>query len=125
MAEWNLSTDQMTLEQKPPRRTPARWLRQHSIRIAVAIGVVEAALAWHTGFRLMWLVGVTAVLCYLYLRKRVPQSLRRPLWVVAMSQAVAGIVVPAIFGLFFFAAILGGLLLVIMALVLLGDLRKA
>ena len=112
MAEWNLSTDQMTLEQKPPRRTPARWLRQHSIRIAVAIGVVEAALAWHTGFRLMWLVGVTAVL-------------RRPLWVVAMSQAVAGIVVPAIFGLFFFAAILGGLLLVIMALVLLGDLRKA
>jgi hypothetical protein len=124
MAEWNLSTDQMTLEQKPPRRTPAQWLRQHSIRIAVVAGVVEAALAWHVGFRLMWLVGITAVLGYLYLRKRVPQSLRRPLWVVAMSQAVAGIVVPAIFGLFFFAAILGGLLLVIMALVLLGDLRR-
>jgi hypothetical protein len=124
MAEWNLSTDQMTLEQKPPRRTPAQWLRQHSIRIAVVIGVVEAALAWHVGFRLMWLVGITAVLGYLYLRKRVPQSIRRPLWVVAMSQAVAGIVVPAIFGLFFFAAILGGLLLVIMALVLLGDLRR-
>ena len=124
MAEWNLSTDQMTLEQKPPRRTPAQWLRQHSIRIAVVIGIVEAAFAWHTGFRLMWLVGITAVLGYLYLRKRVPQSMRRPLWIVAMSQAVAGIVVPAIFGLFFFAAILGGLLLLIMALVLLGDLRR-
>jgi hypothetical protein len=46
------------------------------------------------------------------------------LWVVAMSQAVAGIVVPAIFGLFFFAAIVGALLLVIMVLVLLGDLRR-
>ena len=64
------------------------------------------------------------MLVYLYVRKRVPEAVRRPLWIVAMSQAVAGIVVPAIFGLFFFAAILGGLLLVIMALVLLGDLRR-
>ena len=55
---------------------------------------------------------------------RVPAAVRRPLWVVAMSQAVAGIVVPAIFGLFFFAAIVGALLLVIMVLVLLGDLRR-
>jgi hypothetical protein len=54
----------------------------------------------------------------------VPAAVRRPLWVVAMSQAVAGIVVPAIFGLFFFAAIVGALLLVIMVLVLLGDLRR-
>jgi hypothetical protein len=69
-------------------------------------------------------VGVLAVLSYLYLRRRVPASVRRPLWVVAMSQAVAGIVVPAIFGLFFFAAIVGALLLVIMVLVLLGDLRR-
>jgi hypothetical protein len=72
----------------------------------------------------MWLVGVLAVLSYLYLRRRVPAAVRRPLWVVAMSQAVAGIVVPAIFGLFFFAAIVGALLLVIMVLVLLGDLRR-
>jgi hypothetical protein len=69
-------------------------------------------------------VGVLAVLSYLYLRRRVPVAVRRPLWVVAMSQAVAGIVVPAIFGLFFFAAIVGALLLVIMVLVLLGDLRR-
>ncbi|HEV8451875.1 MAG TPA: hypothetical protein VGQ45_10605 [Gaiellales bacterium] len=124
MAEWNLSSDQVTLEQKPRRRSPVRWLRDNSIRIAVVVGFVEAAFAWHVGFRLMWLVGVLAVLSYLYLRRRVPVAARRPLWVVAMSQAVAGIVVPAIFGLFFFAAIVGALLLVIMVLVLLGDLRR-
>jgi hypothetical protein len=124
MAEWNLSSDQVTLEQKPRRRSPVRWVRDNSIRIAVVVGFVEAAFAWHVGFRLMWLVGVLAVLAYLYLRSRVPLSARRPLWVVAMSQAVAGIVVPAIFGLFFFAAIVGALLLVIMVLVLLGDLRR-
>ena len=124
MAEWNLSSDQVTLEQKPRRRSPVRWLRDNSIRIAVVVGFVEAAFAWHAGFRLMWLVGVLAVLSYLYLRRRVPVAVRRPLWVVAMSQAVAGIVVPAIFGLFFFAAIVGALLLVIMVLVLLGDLRR-
>ena len=124
MAEWNLSSDQVTLEQKPRRRSPVRWLRDNSIRIAVVVGFVEAAFTWHVGFRLMWLVGVLAVLSYLYLRRRVPVAVRRPLWVVAMSQAVAGIVVPAIFGLFFFAAIVGALLLVIMVLVLLGDLRR-
>ena len=124
MAEWNLSSDQVTLEQKPRRRSPVRWVRDNSIRIAVVVGFVEAAFAWHVGFRLMWLVGVVAVLSYLYLRRRVPPAARRPLWVVAMSQAVAGIVVPALFGLFFFAAIVGALLLVIMVLVLLGDLRR-
>jgi len=50
--------------------------------------------------------------------------MRRPLWMVAMSQAVAGIVLPAIFGLFFIFAVVGGLMLVILVLVMLGDLRK-
>src|SRR5438105_15681706 len=113
MAEWNLSTDQITLEQKPPRRSPMRWLRENSIRISVIAGVVEAVVAWQAGFRWLWLLGVTAVLGYLYVRRRVPQPLRRPLWMVAMSQAVAGIVLPAIFGLFFVAAVIRGLLLVI------------
>jgi hypothetical protein len=43
---------------------------------------------------------------------------------VAMSQAVAGIVVPAIFGAFLIMAVIGGLLLVIMVLVMLGELRR-
>ena len=123
MAEWNLSSDRITLEEKP-RRSPAGWLRANSIRIALVVGVVEAIAAWQVGFKLMWLVGLAAVFGYLYVRRHVPRSLRRPLWVVAMSQAVAGIVVPAIFGALIIAALVGGLLLVIMALVLLGDLRR-
>jgi len=125
MAEWNLSTDQVTLEQKPGRRSPVRWVRDNSIRIAVVAGLVESVVVWHLGFiKWMWVVGVLVVLSYLYLRRRVPVALRRPLWVVAMSQAVAGIVVPAVVGFAVFAFIIGGLLLVIMVLVLLGDLRR-
>jgi hypothetical protein len=124
MAEWNLSTDRVTLEEKPRRRSPARWLRENSIRIAVLAGVIEAVLAWQAGFRWLWLVGVAAVVGYLYVRRRVPLAMRRPLWMVAMSQAVAGIVLPAIFGLFFIFAVVGGLMLVILVLVMLGDLRK-
>jgi len=124
MAEWNLSTDRVTLEEKPSRRSPARWLRENSIRISVLAGVIEAVLAWQAGFRWLWLVGVAAVVGYLYVRRRVPMALRRPLWMVAMSQAVAGIVLPAIFGLFFIFAVVGGLMLVILVLVMLGDLRK-
>ena len=124
MSEWNLSSDQITLEQRQRRRSPVQWLRDNSIRIAVLVGLAEAVVAWRAGFKLMWLVGLLAVFAYLWLRTRVPRSLKRPLWMVAMSQAVAGIVVPAIFGLFFFAAIVGALLLVIMVLVLLGDLRR-
>jgi hypothetical protein len=123
MADWNLSSDRITLEEKP-KRSPSNWLRQNSIRIAVVVGVIEAIVAWRMHFSLLWLFALAAVLGYLYIRRRVPQRLRRPLWVVAMSQAVAGIVVPAIFGLVLIAALIGGLLLLIMVLVLLGDLRR-
>jgi hypothetical protein len=105
MSEWNLSSDQITLEQRQRRRSPVQWLRDNSIRIAV-------------------LVGLLAVFAYLWLRTRVPRSLKRPLWMVAMSQAVAGIVVPAIFGAFLIMAVIGGLLLVIMVLVMLGEFRR-
>ncbi len=124
MADWNLSTDQVTLEEKPPRRSPIAWVRAHSIRIAVVAGVLEAVVAWRAHFPWMWLVGLLAVLGYLYLRRHVPMVLRRPLWMAATAQAVAGIVVPAIFGLFFIAALIGALLLVIFVLVMLGDLRR-
>ena len=124
MSEWNLSSDQITLEQRQRRRSPVQWLRDNSIRIAVLVGLVEAVVAWRAGFKLMWLVGLAAVFGYLWLRTRVPRSLRRPLWMVAMSQAVAGIVVPAIFGAFLIMAVIGGLLLVIMVLVMLGEFRR-
>lgn len=125
MAEWNISSgDPMTLEQKPERRSPMRWLRENSIRIAILAGVIEAIVAWHYDIRWLWLVGVLTVIGYFYIRRRVPPRLRRPLWMLAMSQAVAGIILPAIFGLFFIFAVVGGLMLVIAVLFLLGDLRK-
>jgi hypothetical protein len=124
MSEWNLSSDQITLEQRQRRRSPVQWLRDNSIRIAVLVGLAEAVVAWRAGFKLMWLVGLLAVFAYLWLRTRVPRSLKRPLWMVAMSQAVAGIVVPAIFGAFLIMAVIGGLLLVIMVLVMLGEFRR-
>jgi len=125
VAEWNISSgDPMTLEQKPGRRSPARWFRENSIRIAILAGVIEAIVAWHYDIRWLWLVGVLTVIGYFYIRRRVPASLRRPLWMLAMSQAVAGIILPAIFGLFFVFAVVGGLLLVIAVLFLLGDLRR-
>jgi hypothetical protein len=124
MAEWNLSSDRVTLEQKAPRRSPLQWLRGHSIRIAVIVGLVEGVAAWVSGFRFLWLVGLAVVFGYLWLRKRVPLTLRRPLWVIAMSQAVAGIVVPALQGLIFITAMVAALVLVILVLVMLGDLRR-
>ncbi len=124
MAEWNLSTDRATLQEKAPRRSPLQWLRDHSIRIALVVGLVEGVAAWVSGFRFLFLVGLAAVFGYLWLRRRIPTSLRRPLWVVAMSQAVAGIIVPALSGLIFLTAMIAALVLVILALVMLGDLRR-
>ena len=87
--EATITVPDLTLEQKPPRRTPVRWLRENSIRIAVLAGVIEAVLAWQAGFRWLWLVGVAAVVGYLYVRRRVPLAMRRPLWMVAMSTQVS------------------------------------
>jgi hypothetical protein len=54
----------------------------------------------------------------------VPQWLRRPLWIVAMSQAIAGLAVPALFGALFITFVIGAVLLLMMVLVMLGDLRR-
>lgn len=124
MAEWNLSSDRVTLEERPPRRSPLQWVREHSIRLAILIGAVEGLVAWFYGFRWLFLVGLAAVFSYLWLRKRVPLRMRRPLWVLAMSQAVAGIIVPALGGLLFLTAMVAALVLVILVLVMLGDLRR-
>jgi hypothetical protein len=123
MSEWNVSGDGMTIEPRQ-RRSPLRWLDDYRLRIAVVIGVVEAAVAYFQGIRFLWLFALLAVFGYLWVRRHVHGGPRRALWVVAMSQAVAGLVVPAVFGLFFIAAVVGVLLLLIMALVLLGDLRR-
>ena len=123
MAEWNLSDDGMTIEQRK-RRSPNAWLRDNSLKLAIVIGVSEAVIAYVKGFHFLWAIGLLAVFGYWWLRSRVRPSIRRPLWVVAVSQAIAGIAVPAVFAGLFIAAVVGVLLLVIMLLVLLGDRRR-
>ena len=81
-------------------------------------------MAYFSGVRYLWAAGLLAVFAYWYVRKRVPQWLRRPLWIVAMSQAIAGLAVPALFGALFITFVIGAVLLLMMVLVMLGDLRR-
>ena len=102
MSQWNISGDGMTIEQSK-RRSPMRWLRDNSLKLAIVIGLSEAAVAYFKGFHFLWAIGLLAVFGYWWIRNRVPQSVRRPLWVVATSQAIAGLVVPAVFAGMFIA----------------------
>jgi hypothetical protein len=125
MARWNVSGETLTLEEGGGRRSPSAWLRQNGLKIAVVLGVVEAVVAWRLGLtQVMVPVALLAVLGYLWARRRFPPSVRRPLWVVTVAQAVAGLVPLAIGAGIVIAVILGSLLLVIMLLVLLGDRRR-
>jgi Na+-translocating ferredoxin:NAD+ oxidoreductase RnfE subunit len=125
MAPWNVSSDALTIEQEP-RRSPSRWLRQNSLRIAIVLGLVEAVVAWAEGLRIvMMLVGVLSVLAYLNLRHRIPTAIRRPVWVIVTAQAVAGILLPAVYIGIGIAVVVGGILLLILLLVMLGDLRRS
>jgi hypothetical protein len=120
---WNVSSDRMTIEPEQ-KRSPTRWIRENSLRIAIIVGLSEAAVGYFTGLRYLWAVGLLAVFGYWYVRRRVPQWLRRPLWIVAMSQAIAGLAVPALFGALFISFVIGAVLLLMMVLVMLGDLRR-
>jgi hypothetical protein len=124
MAKWNVSGDALTIEPRQ-RRSPTRWLHQNSLRIAIVLGLVEAVIAWADGFRLlMTVIGVVSVLAYLNVRHRLPQSIRRPVWVVVMAQAIAGLVLPLVYiGIAMFAVV-AGLLLIVLVLVMLGDLMR-
>jgi hypothetical protein len=121
MSDWNISGDALTVEPRE-RRSPTRWLHQYSLRIAVVLGLAEAVFAWATGHRLLLMViGVLAVVTYLNVRRRLPEVIRRPLWIVVMAQAIGGLVLPFVYlatAMFF---IVGSLLLIVLALVMLGD----
>jgi hypothetical protein len=120
---WNVSSDRMTIEPEQ-KRSPTRWIRENSLRIAIIVGLSEATVGYFTGLRYLWAVGLLAVFGYWYVRRRVPQWLRRPLWIVAMSQAIAGLAAPALFGALFISFVIGAVLLLMMVLVMLGDLRR-
>ena len=125
MAPWNVSSDTLTIEEKP-RRSPSQWLRQNSLRLAVVIGLVEAVVAWTRGFSLeMMLIGVLSVIGYVQLRHRIPAAIRRPVWIAVTAQAVAGLLVPAITVGIGIALVVAGILLLVLLLVMLGDLRRS
>ncbi len=125
MARWNVSGgDTLTLEQRG-RRSPTRWLRQNSLRIAVLLGIVEAIFAFVTHHTvIMMLVGVLAVFGYLNVRHRIPNAIRRPVWVVATAQAIAGLLIPAILTGLAVASVIVVLMLIVLVLVMLGDRRR-
>jgi hypothetical protein len=121
MSNWNISGDTLTVEQRE-RRSPTRWLHQHSLRIAVVLGLAEAVFAWATGHRiLLMVIGVLAVVTYLNVRHRLPELIRRPLWIVVMAQAIGGLVLPFVYVATAIFFIVGLLLLTVLALVMLGD----
>jgi hypothetical protein len=124
MARWNISGDTVTLEERR-RRSPSRWLRQNSLRIAVALGIAEAVAAFVYGHKLLLMViAIAAVFGYLNIRHRLPEIIRRPLWVVVMAQAIAGLLVPAVYAGIAIAVVIGGIMLLVLVLVLLGDRRR-
>jgi hypothetical protein len=125
MARWNVSGgDTLTLEEQG-RRSPSRWLSQNGLRIALLLGIVEAIFAWATHHTLiMLLIGVLAVIGYLNVRHRLPMAVRRPLWIIVMAQAVAGLALPAVYAGAAIAMLIAVILLVVLVLVMLGDRRR-
>ncbi len=74
MSKWNISGDALTIEPRQ-RRSPTRWLQQNSLRIAVVVGLAEAAFAFIAGHRLLLTaIGVASVLIYLNVRHRLPRG---------------------------------------------------
>jgi hypothetical protein len=66
-------------------------------------------------------IGVLAVVSYLNVRHRLPEVIRRPLWIVVMAQAIGGLVLPFVYVATAIFFIVGLLLLAVLALVMLGD----
>lgn len=94
----------------------SRWLREHRLRIALAIGVVESILVLTSQIRWFWVLGLFLVLAavYVYVRRRFEnETLRQIAWTAAFSQ-VLPFVIPLLWGLFQFVAIV---VLVIVALI--------
>jgi hypothetical protein len=58
---WNVSGDTVTLEEGA-KRSPSRWLRQNSLKLALLLGIAEAIFALVTGHRLLIFSVVAALL---------------------------------------------------------------
>src|SRR5439155_23887459 len=118
------SGDTVTLEEGR-RRSPSRWLRQNSLKLALLLGIAEAIFALVTGHRLLiMLIGLISAIAYFNVRARLPERIKRPVWILVAAQVVAGLVVPAIYAGVLIFSVVAALLLVVLLLVMLGDLRR-
>jgi hypothetical protein len=107
-------TDYPVLEHGESRTS--RWLRERRLKIALAIGVVESILVLTSQIRWFWVLGLFLVLAavYVYVRGRFEnETVRQLTWTAVFSQ-VLPFVIPLLWGLFKFVAIV---VLVIVALV--------
>ena len=121
---WNVSGDTVTLEEGP-KRSPSRWLRQNSLKLALLLGIAEAIFALVTGHRLLiMLIGIVSAIVYFNVRSSIPARIKRPIWIVVAAQIVAGLVVPAIYAGILIFSVVAALLLIVLLLVMLGDLRR-
>ena len=101
-----------------PRRGPSGWLREHRLRIALAIGLLESVLVVASQIGWFWILGlaVLAVAFHVVLGRTAPFEFVRQLsWTATFSQLVA-VLIPLLWGLVKFVAIIV-LVLVALALV--------
>jgi hypothetical protein len=113
-----VSAHEVVAEERTSRA--GSWLHERRLRLAVLIALVESLLILLGGLGWFWVVGLALVALVLYFvggRTR-SQSVHELTWVFAASQLIA-VVVPILWELVKFLAILA---LVLMALVLLAFL---
>jgi len=97
-----------------------RWLRERRLRIALLIAFIESLLVIFSSLGWFWVVGAAAVAVALYLlgRRTGSATVRQVTWVLAASQLIA-LIVPLLWEVVKFLAIL---VLVLLALFFLAIL---
>jgi len=106
----------------------SRWLREHRLRLALWIAVLEGIVVAVRGDISRWTVVIIAalvLLLYMSLRDRVRWDAgRQVLWIVAASQVLALLVVILAFVVGMIALVLVALFAVFALIYLFSDLRR-
>jgi len=86
---------------------PARWLRERRLRLALLIALIESLLVVSSSLGWFWVVGAAIVASALYLlgRRTSSRVIHEVTWVLAASQLIS-MIVPLLWGLLKFLAIL-------------------
>jgi len=86
---------------------PARWLRERRLRLALLIALIESLLVVSSSLGWFWVVGAAIVASALYLlgRRTSSRVIHEVTWVLAASQLIS-MIVPLLWGLVKFLAIL-------------------